>query len=90
MHHCVGLLNGPCNENMNLIIVRSHHSTTHGKDQLERSVVDVIKFFLEEIWISSKLPKKLKMFALMSELAQKCQSNAIVQAKLYYTTIFCF
>jgi len=46
------------------------------------SVIDVIKLFLEEIWISPKLRNWTK-FVLMSEPAQKCENNAIF--KQHYT-----
>ena len=42
------------------------------------AVVDVIKFFLEEISISPKL-RNGKKFVLMSKLAHKCVNNAILK-----------
>ena len=42
----------------------------------EQPDVDVIKLYLEEIWISSKL-RTWKNLVMLSEPALKCENNAI-------------
>ena len=51
-----------------------------------KSVVDVIKLFLEEIWISPKFTNT-KKFVLMSEPALKCENNWIYK-QIYTLKLF--
>ena len=50
-------------------------TSSYGRKTLPNPVVDVIKLFLEEIWISPKLRNGKKLF-LMSEPALKYENNA--------------
>ena len=54
-------------------LLASHEGEYSG---ILKSVVNVIKLFLEENLTSPKL-RNLKKFVLMSEPAQKCSNNAI-------------